>query len=127
MSEYREVIAKIESTFLGIEDHGIFTAFLHVTYGSGGQGIGGYAMDEYDGENRVGTAYGMEWIRRVLLACGVDSWEKLSGRTVYLLKTPEQDRIGSTGAIGIRPLPTEPGREFIFDDIKHLAEKAVPA
>lgn len=116
----KEVIAKIESTFLGIEDHGIFTAYLYVDYSRGsGQGIGGYSLDDYDPERkeRIGTGYGMEWIRRVLLACGVDSWEKLAGRTVFILKTEAQDRIGSSGALGIRPLPTERGTEFIFDDL----------
>ena len=122
----KEVMAKITGTSLGIEDHGIFTAWLDVTYDGKGtsQSIGGYALDEWDDatKHRVGTAYGLEWIKRVMAAAGVDRWEKLVGRTVFILKTEEQSLIGGYGALGIRPLPTEKGTEFIFESINHLAQ-----
>ena len=37
---YLKQIAKIESTHLGYEDHGILTAHLYVDYGGSHQGIG---------------------------------------------------------------------------------------
>lgn len=135
----RKDIAKIKSTFLGVEDHGILTCFLHVDYGSGGQGIGGYSLDEPtwgtdDGfvvgsrpddhtarfAGRRGTDFGMEFVRRVIKACGVDSWEKVTGRTIYVLQDlPEgSSALGTSKVLGIENLPTEPGEQFIFADLR---------
>jgi len=77
--------AVIEETMLGTEDHGLMTAFIHLDYGGAGQSFGGYGFDEpikdEDGKflRRVGTAYGCEFIRRVLETLGVDRWEDLKG------------------------------------------------
>jgi hypothetical protein len=123
MAEYMQRIAKIESTQLGYEDHGILTAYLQVSYGGGlHQGVGGYGFDEYVGERgkgkRIGTAYGMEFVARLLRACGVERWEQLPGRTVYVL-TDESQPMGFGGkAVGIEPLPTEPGERFMFEDLR---------
>lgn len=131
--QYEAQIGKVESTMLGVEDHGILTAVLYFDFGGSGQGISAPIFDShikhtrfkgrYDdgsGENsRVGSAYGMEFIRRLMMACGVDRWEKIPGRTVFVLR----DKGDSFGYIkGIRPLPTEGGREFIFDDLQVIAE-----
>lgn len=94
-------IAKIERTHLGFEDHDILTGFLHVTYGGASQGIGGYAIATVAGP----------YIQRTLQACGVRSWEKLVGRTIYVL-TNENRRV-----VGIEPLPTEPGKPFLFAEV----------
>lgn len=99
--ELTREIAKIQDTFLGFEDHGIFTGMLHVNYGSAGQGVGGYAITQVAGQ----------YIERTLKACGVDSWEKLRGRTIYVL-TDAGRRV-----MGIENLPTEPGGRFLFDEI----------
>lgn len=113
-------IAKVESTYLGIEDHGILTAYVHVTYGGSAQGIGGYGFDQWDEvlKRRKGAAFGTEWIRRFLEAAGVDSWEKLPGRTFYVLRAGNG---WNAEVLGIRPLPTETGKEFLFADL--LAEE----
>lgn len=92
-------IAKIKKTFLGYEDHGVLTAFLHVDYGGAQQAIGGYQLD---------CPSGAVWIARVLKACGVASWEQLPGRTIYV----RRDTNGRV--LGIGPLPTEPGEVFDF-------------
>jgi len=102
MSEYTRELAKIERTFLGFEDHGILTGFLHVTYGSAAQGIGGYTITPVAGP----------YIERTLKACGVDSWEKLRGRTIYVLTDPSTRRVE-----GIENLPTEPGERFVFTEV----------
>jgi hypothetical protein len=112
VTEYTEEIAKVERTTLGYEDHGIMTCFLHLSFGSSGQGAGGYSLDApapSDG-HRVGTAFGMEWIIRAMRACGVDEWSKVTGRTIFALR--EGSRI-----IGIAPLPTEPGEPFLFAEL----------
>lgn len=107
-------IARIESTLLGWE-HGILTIGLVISYGSSGQAIGRYALDkpvEKDGfVTRVGTAYGMEFVARVMKACGVKKWEDLKGRTILVVRN------GPDRVAGIKPLPTEPGKAFMFDDL----------
>jgi hypothetical protein len=140
-------IAKAKSTMLGVEDHGILSATVEFDYGGSRQGIPGYTFDtpvkytsfkgkyhdgstisygehygDLDLENgRVGTAYGMEFIRRLLLAFGVDQWEHIVGRTVFVLKD-KGDRYGYIK--GIRPLPTEGGREFVFEDLSVLIKES---
>jgi hypothetical protein len=114
-----EQIAKIRSVTLGWEDHGILTCLVDLDYGGSGQGIGAYALDEprKDGEGkhigRFGTAFGMEWICRLMRAAGVDSFDKVQGRTVLALL--DGDRYGRV--VGLKPLPTEPGEPFIFADL----------
>ncbi len=75
--------ARIRSTHLGEEDHGIFTCYLNLDYDGAGQSFGGYSLDEYRGERgkgrRVGTAYGMEFIKKILDTLEVGAWEKLPG------------------------------------------------
>jgi hypothetical protein len=73
--------ARIKGTTLGIEDHGILTAFIDLDYGSGGQSFGGRSLDEWDeaAKRRVGHAFGSEFILQVLRTLGVSSWEKLPG------------------------------------------------
>jgi hypothetical protein len=122
------MIAKIRRAYIGIEDHGILVCSLDFDFGGSGQGTGGHALDEpvrEDGQfvRREGTAYGMQFIAAVMRAAGVDSWDKVQGRTVYALR----DREGWGGAvIGIAPLPTENGEEFLFDSLraKHYPEAA---
>jgi hypothetical protein len=111
-----ETIAKIRKATLGWEDHGIFTCMLDLDYGAIGQGAGGYALDEpvhVDGEfvGRVGTAYGMNWIIRLMRAVGVNDWSELQGRTV--LAVIENRRV-----VGIKPLPTENGEAFMFSSLE---------
>ncbi len=65
--------AKIDHTFLGIEDHGTFTFFLILDYGDGGcQGVGGYALCEKT----------FKVIEKILKLVGVDEWEKLPGKHI---------------------------------------------
>jgi hypothetical protein len=64
--------AKITSTMLGFEDHGILTCMLHLDYGSLHQGFGGYSL----------KYYGIEFIEKVLRAVGVETWEELRGKHV---------------------------------------------
>lgn len=76
--------AQIRSTMLGVEDHGIFSCILSLDYAGSGQGFGGYALDEYEPQRkaRFGTAYGMEFIKRILDTLEVDKWEALKGQHI---------------------------------------------
>lgn len=108
-AEYTRELAKIERTHLGPEDHGILTGMLHVTFGGSGRGVGGYDL-------RIGTT-AVTWITRTLKACGVSSWERLVGRTIYVL-TDKSYRV-----VGIENLPTEPGERFLFADMFEGADQ----
>lgn len=108
------LIGKITRTFLGIEDHGILTGSLDFDYGGSVQGTSGYMFDHspHGSDRPVGHALCAGWIRAVLSACGVNEWDDLVGRTVYVYR--EDGMI-----VGIGPLPTERGRIVMF---KELAE-----
>lgn len=115
-----ERIAKITDTFLGWEGHGIFTVILTLDYGGSCQGAGAYALDEPTGLRGErfkckGTAYGHDWIMRTMQACGVDEWSRVKGCTVIALF--ENDSYNDPVA-GIKPLPTESGRQFIFKELR---------
>lgn len=60
----------IRRTFLGFEDHGIFTANLQIDGAGWGQGFGNRALS---------GAYTDSFIQGVIKALGVDSWEQLLG------------------------------------------------
>ena len=92
--------AKIESTMLGIEDHGIMTFMIYVDTGSYHIGFGGYALDEYSEEEktRVGSKIGMEFISRILDVVGVGKWEDLKGKHIRLCV---EGKNGGTKVMGI--------------------------
>jgi hypothetical protein len=64
--------AKIDSTHLGYEDHGILTCWLHLSQDGSAQGFGGWSIQPNAGF----------WIKRILDTVGVDSWDKLPGKHV---------------------------------------------
>ena len=77
--------AKITNTMLGREDHGIMTFMIYIDISeSGGCGVGGYAIDNYDRETkgRKYTAKGLESISKILEVVGVDTWEQLKGQYI---------------------------------------------
>ena len=78
--------ATITSTHLGYEDHGIFTAYINLDYGGGGQSFGGYAFSQYEdnkkakGKQVSADRFTGEFILRLIDAIGVKSWEELAGK-----------------------------------------------
>lgn len=86
--------AKIRSTMLGREDHGIMTFMLYIDFdGYATCGVGGYALDQYDPNSkiRVFNAKSMEVISKILDIVGVNSWEELPGKYIRF----EDDERGS--------------------------------
>ena len=78
--------AKITSTKLGKEDHGIMTFMIFVEFGGCGCGIGGYALD---GTNPTTGEYGfspkgMEAVAKICEVVGVDNWEDLPGSYIRI-------------------------------------------
>jgi hypothetical protein len=91
-------LAKIRTAGLGIKERGIFNFWIHVDYEGGcSQGIGGIALDTYDKEKkgRVGTAYGCEMIRRILIALNVDDFADMKGKQVWVY--------GEGGGLSFKP------------------------
>lgn len=77
--------AKIQSTMLGREDHGIMTFMIFIeSNNSFFCGIGGYCLDEFDSttKTRVFRAESMEVISKILEVVGVDKWEELPGKYI---------------------------------------------
>lgn len=114
-----QVIAKIKSTTLGFEDHGPLTFMLHCDYGGSAQGVGGFVLSTgsmHDASrlptSPIGAPLAIDWVARVILACGVDRWEQLPGLTIYVLFR-NGDKYGAP--IGIENLPTERGERFLFE------------
>ena len=80
MSEIKN--AKIVSTTLGVEDHGLLSAFVHLDGDGWGCGFGGYKLDGPHGHIGQGPNYCAAFIRGVLDALEVERWEKLPGTIV---------------------------------------------
>ena len=77
--------AKIQSTMLGREDHGIMTWMITIKFDKCVScGVGGYALDSYDKETktRVFYAESMESVSKLLEVVGVDKWEDLPGKYI---------------------------------------------
>ena len=89
--------AKINSTMLGYEDHGIFTFYLNLEYDRASQSAGGFALDNYNKEvdKRIGTAVGMKLIIEILKVLEVESWEKLKG--TYIRVKADYSKIYAIG------------------------------
>lgn len=81
--------AEIDSTMLGDEDHGIFTCYIVVSGDGWGCGFGGYALDKYvrEEKRRIGTAYGLEFIKQILSTLEISTWEKLPGTPIRVEMT----------------------------------------
>jgi hypothetical protein len=88
MSTIETKNARISSTMLGIEDHGIMSFSICLDYGGSGQCAGGYALDEpikdKNGKfiRRIGSAAGTQLIMEIMRVVGVSSWEKLPNMNV---------------------------------------------
>jgi len=94
--------AKITSTMLGIEDHGILSFYLYLDYGGSGQGAGGYSLDTpiKTGNTflrRVGTAEGLSLIMEILEIVGVGKWEDLPGK--YIRVQADQAKVHAIGNV----------------------------
>jgi len=76
--------AIITSAVLDTGDRGLLTAWLHLDYGGSGQGFGGYVLylpKSYKHHTKNGD-YAGHFIFRCMEVAGVESWDKLKGKTV---------------------------------------------
>lgn len=100
---YKAHVATIRSTRLGWQDHGIFTADVQLEWDGGGVSVGGYSLDTPEKDaagkhlGRVGTAFGLDQVMQIVKIVGVENWESLKGKQVYVLFAPDGGW-GSTAA-----------------------------
>jgi hypothetical protein len=92
--------AKIESTMLGFEDHGIFTCLLYLDYGGSSQGFGQHCLASEHPKDKATYPfnYGANYIMGILKAVGVEKWEDLEGKYVRVKR--EDGWNGKIVAIG---------------------------
>jgi len=93
-------LAKISKASLEIKERGILNFWIHVDYEEGmSQGIGGIALDTYDktSKSRVGTAYGCEVIRQLLLALNVNDFSEMKGKMIWVVGQDEGLAFSPTG------------------------------
>lgn len=91
--------ARIESTMLGYEDHGIMTCYIHLNQQGCGQGFGGYGLDGPWNDRlkeRMPNKLCGFWVKRILETVGVSKWEDLNGKFVRV----EGDDFGEITGIG---------------------------
>jgi hypothetical protein len=89
--EYLAEEGVIDDTFLGHDDHGLFSFTLYFTFPGTGQGFGQVALDAYnkDLKERIGTGWGLQAVSDIIRTVTGDygSWEKLKGQRAYALRT----------------------------------------
>lgn len=90
--EYVKNLAKITKAKLEIRERGILNFWIFVDYEcSGSQGVGGFALDDWNEETRQreGSAAGCEMIRRLLLELQVDDFSEMKGKYIWVLSEGE--------------------------------------
>lgn len=107
---YYGQVARIKRTMLGLEDHGIFTAYLHVEGDGWGVGVGGYCLDapvKVDGKHshREGTGFGLDHIMMLARTVGSSTWEGCEGKDVVVLY--ESEHPWGSSAVGIAHISDE--------------------
>ena len=81
-------LAKISKANLEIQAGAILNFWIHVDYEEGcSQAVGGIALDEYCKEKgeRIGTAYGCEMIRQLLIELRVNDSAEMTGRHIWVI------------------------------------------
>ena len=112
-------LARITSASLEIKERGILNFWINVDYENGfSQGIGGIVLDAYDKEKntRVGTAYGCEMIRQLLLVLGVNDFSEMNGKDIWVLVEDNPSSL-NIKPIGIQALKADGGKQLIFGNI----------
>lgn len=90
MANMQERNALITKATLELE-RGFLSSWITVEWSGGGQGFGGYVLDRED----IPSKHCGIWIRGVLTAAGVESWEDLEGKVVRIRHT--LDKIHAIG------------------------------
>ena len=107
----------ITKATLEIKERGILNFYIYIDYENGcSQVIGGLALDEYNKgtKERIGTAYGCEMIRQLLLCLNVNDFAEMKGTHLWVIG----DGYGFGFKVkGIQALKDNGGKKVIFNDI----------
>ena len=115
----KKELARISSATLEIQERGIFNFLIHVDYENGfSQGIGGIVLDTYDEKTktRIGTAFGCELIRQLLLVLNVNDFSEMKNKNIWVL-TEDYDSLLNIKPIGIQALRMDGAKQIIFNDV----------
>ena len=112
-----EKLAYITDAKLEMKERGVLNFWIFVDYEDGmSQGVGGFCLDTWDGQlgERIGTAYGCEMIRQLLLCLGVNDFSEMKGQHIWVL--------GQGGGLsfsprGVQALRSNGGKEVVFEDV----------
>lgn len=82
-TEHKIQNAIITKATLSAERGFILDSWIHLDYGGSGQGFGGYILylDESATHHSL-LSHAGHWIWRVMEIAGVESWDKLPGKTI---------------------------------------------
>ena len=112
-------LAKIEKAGLNVLDRGILTFSILVHYEDGcHQDIGNRCLDSYNGIKRVGTAYGCEMIRRLLLELQVNDFSEMKGLKVWVHGEGEGLMFNPHGVSSLR-VDNPKSNPVMYADIYH--------
>lgn len=90
--------AVIERAEITSDDHGILSAWIHLSFGGSGQGFGGYALylPKSCSNHKIDSPAG-HFIWRCMEVAGVTKWSDLKGKTIRVKGT--HSRIDGIGHI----------------------------
>jgi len=94
--------AVIESAEIQLSRGFALDCWLHLRFGSGGQGFGGYVLGGTSGEagkHSEQPNIAAEFICAVLVAAGVESFSALNGKTIRIAKDSPRGTIKAIGHI----------------------------
>jgi hypothetical protein len=110
-------LARIDSIFFGLEDHGILGFNIGLDFGGVHHSFPGLiGLDDYseDKKRRIGTAAGLDFIIQILRFFKVRNLDDIVGKNVYALY-PEGRTIGSN-VLGLELPKFDGGRIFMLED-----------
>lgn len=109
------------------KDEGSLQFCLDFDFGGTGQMLI-HTLDSYDKkeEERVGTAFGCECIMRILEAVGVESWDELKGKEMWVIRNKEEHGTMDEMILGMEApkYRRSAGRPFY---IRELIDKYYPS
>lgn len=119
---FNKKLAKITQAKLSIKERGILNFWIYVDYEEGcSQGIGGICLDTYDKttNSRIGTAYGCEMIRRLLLELNVDDFSEMKNKYIWVLGVDNGLNFEPKGikSLNVDNIKTPNEKGLIFNDI----------
>ena len=112
-------LAKITKASLEIKERGILNFWIFVDYEEGGsQGIGGIVLDTFDNKKnrRIGTQYGCEMIRQLLLTLDVNDFNEMEGKIVWVYGEGKKFNFKPTG-ISLLKVNKKDSKVLKFDDV----------